>query len=86
MPDEEILRRQKVGDRTRSRRSFELHAKLREPLMEWYQGLNRLKPGHVMWELPEDGIGFISRTSPCLDRRYDLRVLDALVAELPQLN
>jgi hypothetical protein len=85
VPDEETLRRQKTGDPTRSRRSFELHTKLRGPLIEWYQCLERLKAGHVMWELPEDGVTSISRTSPSATR-YDVWVLDALVAGLPQLN
>jgi len=85
VPDEETLRRQKTGDPTRSRRSFELHAKLRDPLIEWYQCLDRLTPGHVMWELPEHGVAYISKKSPSANR-YDVRVLDALVAGLPQLN
>ncbi|MET3923200.1 hypothetical protein [Arthrobacter sp. UYEF20] len=85
MPDETTLRLQKVGDSTRSRRSFELHAKLREPLSEWYQSLNRLRPGQVVWELPEDGVGSIGVTAPCAGR-YDVRVLDSLVGELPELK
>jgi hypothetical protein len=83
VPDEETLRIQKVGDATRSRRSFELHAKLREPVIEWYQCLNRLRPGKVIWEQPEDGAGSVSGISP---DRYDMRVLDLLVAELPELE
>lgn len=85
VPDSETLRRHKTGDATRSRRSFELHAKLREPLIEWYQCLERITPGHVMWELPEDGVASSSGTSTSANR-YDVRVLDALVADLPQLN
>ncbi|MBT2566205.1 hypothetical protein J7I84_06760 [Arthrobacter sp. ISL-85] len=85
VPDEETLRRQKIGDSTRSRRSFELHAKLREPLSEWYQCLDQLKPGRVIWDLPEDGVSSISRTVPCGDQ-YDVRVLDALIGELPELK
>ncbi len=67
------------------RRSFELHAKLREPLIEWYQCLDRLKPRHVVWELPEDSVGSLSGTASYNDR-YDLRVLDALVSELSELE
>ena len=85
VPDEETLRLQKVGDPTRSRRSFELHAKLREPLIEWYQCLSRLRPDQVVWGLPSDGVGSISGTAPC-PNRYDMRVLDALVRELPELT
>lgn len=85
MPDEETLRLQKNGDTTRSRRSFELHAKLREPLIEWYQCLDRLRPAQVLWELPRDGVGSISGSTPCADR-YDVRVLDSLISELPKLD
>lgn len=85
VPDEKTLRLQKAADRTRSRRSFELHAKLREPLIEWYQCLDRLKPQRVVWELPRDGVVSISETVP-LAGRYDLRLLDALVAGLPAID
>ena len=85
VPDEETLRIQKVGDPTRSRRSFELHAKLREPLIEWYQCLGRLRPGKVVWELPTDVADSVSGVVPGTDR-YDVRVLDLLVAELPELG
>jgi hypothetical protein len=84
VPDEKTLRLQKVGDPTRSRRSFELHAKLREPLIEWYQCLNELRPGQVVWELPEDGVGSISGPAQG-PGRYDVGVLDLLVGELPEL-
>jgi nicotinamide riboside kinase len=83
-PNEKTLRLQKEGDPTRSRRSFELHAKLREPLIEWYQCLNRLQPGQVLWELPEDGVSSISGTARA--DRYDLRLLDSLIRELPELK
>jgi hypothetical protein len=85
VPDEETLRLQKVGDPSRSRRSFELYARLRGPLSERYRCLNRLRPRQVMWKLPEDGMGSITGTTPCGDR-YDARVLDALVGELPELE
>lgn len=85
VPDEATLRLQKAGDPTRSRRSFELHAGLREPLIEWYQCLDRLKPGHVAWELPEDGIYSIDGSVSRVDR-YDVRVLDAFVGGLPRLE
>lgn len=84
VPDEKTLRLQKTGDPTRSRRSFELHAKLREPLIEWYQCLGRLRPHHVVWQLPRDGVASIPETTSFADR-YDLRLLDALVADLPRI-
>jgi len=84
IPDETTLRLRKTGDPTRSRRSFELHVGLREPLMEWYQCLDRLTPSHVVWELPADGINSISGTVSRADR-YDVRMFDAFVRELPAL-
>ena len=85
VPDEETLRLQKAGDPTRGRRSFELHAKLREPLIEWYQCLNGLRPGQVVWELPKDGVRSISGRAPGADR-YNVGVLDALLGDLPALK
>lgn len=85
VPDEKTLRQQKVGDPTRSRRSFELHVKLREPLIEWYQCLSRLRPNNVAWQLPHDGLGLINDTMPFADR-YDVGLLDAVVADLPRIE
>ena len=85
VPDQRTLRLQKESDSTRSRRSFELHAKLREPLIEWYESLDRLKPNHVVWQLPQNGVASILETVP-LAGRYDLGLLDALVEDLPSLE
>jgi hypothetical protein len=85
VPDEETLRLQKIGDPTRSRRSFELHVKLRESLIEWYQCLNALRPGQVVWELPKEGFGSIRGPATGGDR-YDVEVLDSLVGDLPELK
>lgn len=52
IPDLETLRVRKAGDPTRSRRSFELHAQLREPLQEWYRAVERLEPGRVAATAP----------------------------------
>lgn len=54
--DPQRARRQRDADPTRSRRNFELHVKLLEPLMTWYRALETVLPGAVTWELPEDGI------------------------------
>lgn len=85
LPDEAVLRRRKVGDATRSRRSFDLHVRLRDPLEEWYRTLDRLHPGTVVWDLPSSGLSeLVPATSP--DARYDVRVLDALATELPRID
>ena len=52
-PPLERLLQQRAGDLTRRRRHFELHARLREPLVEWYQAVEDLDPGRVAWKLPD---------------------------------
>lgn len=80
IPDLETLRLRKAGDPTRTRRSFELHAQLREPLREWYRAVERLEPGRVVWDLP--GTGVPDGIEPRRDRS-DPALLDALVDLLP---
>ncbi|OLL88256.1 MULTISPECIES: hypothetical protein [unclassified Pseudonocardia] len=83
VPDLATLRARKAGDRTRSRRSFELHARLREPLQEWYRAVDGLEPGRVWWGLP--GSGVPTGIEPRQDRS-DPALLDALVDLLPGLT
>jgi hypothetical protein len=86
MPNTQTLHRQKAGDRSRSRRSFDLHVRLREPLVEWYQCLDQLGAGHVFWQLPDTGptgeLGSLVRRPD----RYNIGLLDALVNLLPALD
>ncbi|RUR02062.1 hypothetical protein ELQ94_08655 [Labedella endophytica] len=81
LPNDEVLRRQRVGDPTRSRRSFDLHLRLREPLEEWYRTMDGLLPGVVTWELPSAGIDGLVPTMR--SDRYDVDLLDAFASELP---
>lgn len=83
-PDEAILRIQKDGDLTRSRRSFELHVRLREPLQEWYEVLERLRPGTVIRGLPTAGMKDLRTTRS--EGRYDVEVLSALASQLPRVE
>jgi hypothetical protein len=53
--DPQSARQQRDADPARSRRNFELHLKLIDPLMRWYRALETVLPGAVTWELPEDG-------------------------------
>lgn len=85
VPDEATLLQQKLGDSTRSRGSFKLNVKLREPLIEWYRCLSELRPGHVVWELPPAGVGAIRRPASGTSR-YDVGTLDNLVGDLPRLQ
>jgi hypothetical protein len=47
IPSVAVLRTRKAADPTRQRRAFDLHARLREPLREWYTAVERAEPGRV---------------------------------------
>ena len=78
---EQELRRHRAADGTRRRRSFDLHVRLREPLLAWYTTLERLSPGRVLWTLPQDDT-VLGTTTPRATRT-DPTLLDALVEQLP---
>ncbi|WP_111510576.1 hypothetical protein [Mycobacterium kyogaense] len=80
IPPMEVLREHKKADTTRQRRSFELHARLAEPLREWYVALERVGPGRVVWSLPATGIPAHVEKRP---QRCDVDLLDRLVKYLP---
>ena len=66
---------------TRRRRSFDQHSQLAEPLREWYQAIEALEPGRVVWELPSTGV---PQSMPMpRERRSDVALLDRLVTLLP---
>jgi hypothetical protein len=86
LPGEQTLRQRKTSDKTRTRRSFELHLQLRKPLTEWYHRLEELRPGGVLWQLPRQGAdldAIAGEGQP--GNRYDLGLLDALVGSLPAI-
>jgi hypothetical protein len=56
LPDDATLRRQRDGDPTRSRRNFDTHVRLRDPLADWYRALDGVDPGRVIWDLPPTGL------------------------------
>lgn len=77
--DVETARRQAMTDTTRRRGNFDLHARLRPALLEWYTALDVVLPGRVQFGLParlpignEDG------------KRHDIAAFDAMIARLPQ--
>ena len=78
---DEQLRRQKTADSSRLRRSFDLHVRLREPLLAWYATLEALSPGRVLWALPEHHAELTAARPR--DVRTDLALLDAFVDQLP---
>jgi hypothetical protein len=76
VPESGVLELRKETDTTRTRRSFELHRRLREPLVEWYDALRKLDPERVQWGFPD--------TLPTVQERprYDLDLFDAWMATL----
>jgi hypothetical protein len=80
--DPRRARQQRDADPTRSRRNFELHVKLLEPLMTWYRALEAVLPGAVTWDLPENGLAHLSHRS---DRQIADSVLlfDQMIHLLP---
>lgn len=81
IPPVDVLRSQKVSDSGRRRRSFELHARLAEPLREWYSAVERAEPGRVVWSWPAPGVPIIGieRAQRCLPA-----LLDRVVEHLPE--
>ena len=82
-PDERTLREQRAGDATRRRRSFELHARLREPLLSWYSAVEAVDPGRVLRNQPPD-LTALTELAPRVDRS-DPDLLDAVLGGLPAL-
>jgi hypothetical protein len=54
--DEATLRAQKENDLTSSRTRFELHVRLGPALRRWYEAIDRLEPGRVLFQLPPSGL------------------------------
>lgn len=58
VPEQATLVERRAGDWTRTRHNFERHLQLAAPLAEWYEAVQRLDPGRVIWELPTHGMPF----------------------------
>lgn len=77
--DPETLELRRSGDTRRRRHNFNIHARLGEPLLEWYTALEEVRPGSVRWSYPDEGIGAqADATGP----RYDLESYDALMRRM----
>ena len=76
--DVETARLQAMTDARRRRRNFDLHARLRPALLEWYTALDLVLPGRVRFGLPAS---MPART--VVRQRHDLAAFDALVVRLP---
>lgn len=76
IPEARTLAGRKHLDTTRSRRNFEINARLGAPLREWYQALDATDPGRVQWDFPEH-----LPSAPIRDR-YDVDLFDAWMSSL----
>jgi hypothetical protein len=81
IPSLHVLRTRKAADPTRQRRSFEVHAQLREPLCEWYSAVERAEPGRVVWSWPAAGVPIDQPERP---QRCDPALLDSIIGQLPR--
>jgi AAA domain len=75
-PPEDIVREQKIHDATRRRSSFEAHLRLRKPLRHWYELLEDLSPGTVVFNGHQT-----HELIPAQLRanRYSLQLFDSLI-------
>jgi hypothetical protein len=81
IPPLHVLRSHNATDVTRRRRSFDLHAKLREPLREWYSAVELAEPGRVVWSWPLTGVPATLDERP---QRSDPLLLDHVIEHLPE--
>lgn len=82
IPDANVLRSRREGNNSRVRRKFDLHARLAEPLRQWYSTIEALDPGRVRWVLPPDGS--ITDLPPPRPDRSDPNLFDKLLDTLPR--
>ena len=75
-------RQQRNADPTRSRRNFELHVKLLEPLAKWYEALEAVLPDAVIWNLPDTGLGRLSNRGN-RSTENAVQVFDEMIGLLP---
>jgi hypothetical protein len=76
--DTQLARQQRDADPTRSRRNFELHVKLHERLVAWYRVMEKVLPGAVIWNLPDDGLaGLSERGNPA--SRSSVQTFDQMI-------
>ena len=82
----DVARAQKEGDRTRTRRRFDMHLALQPYLMCWYEALAEVLPGRIEFAFPDKEalLNRIKNKAPEENpRRFDVSVLDALLERLP---
>ena len=75
-----VARQRKQADPTRSRRNFELHARLQPGLIVWYEALSAELPGQVFFRFPDARPATVPIAAE--SRRYDLAAFDNFIARL----
>jgi hypothetical protein len=80
--DVETLRARREADPSRTRRNFERHVVLRDALLRWYEAIDRLEPGRVVFGLPAGGLlpDLIAKGKRA--RRSGFELFDELMSEL----
>ncbi len=75
-PSEEQVRQQKANDHTRRRSNFDGHLRLREPLRRWYELLEKMAPGRIVFNAHQRPLSIPTRLRT---DRYDLQLFDKLI-------
>lgn len=82
----DVARAQKEGDKTRSRRRWDMHLALQPHLIAWFEALAEVIPERVQfyWPEPEElQREMNSKTPEEIPRRFDVSILDDLLDRLP---
>lgn len=78
IPSSAVLAERRTADPTRRRSRFDVHSRLAEPLRRWYQGVDSLEPGRVVWEHPVVGLAAVENLT-LRSERSGLRLFDGLL-------
>lgn len=83
IPGVVALRQRKEKDATRTRRHFDIHIRLAGPLQTWYEALESIEPGRVVWEFPanEDLTASVLKAGP-RSSRYSVEQFKQLVQKV----
>jgi nicotinamide riboside kinase len=82
IPDPVILAQHKARDSRRTRRNFDLHRQLSEPLREWYHAVSLLDPLRVHWSHPDESIHSLTALGT-RSPRTGSEVYEKLLSHLP---
>jgi hypothetical protein len=80
--DPVLARHQRDANLTRSRRNFELHVKLHDPLMAWYRTMEKVLPRSVICNLPDYGLAILAERGN-LPNKSSIVIFDQMVGLLP---